>query len=272
MTREIKINGWREVIHTPILTLEIHPCYWTELEDILQRSIRKCAKVCYADNESKIFTTLSGGLDSSLCLALISWLTDINCRGIYTFTIAGNLHHPDRFFARKMALQSGTNHQEIVPTLEMVKVAEKKFKRVFPDLQIREGTIGVYMLYEFIHQFAPASIIVHDGIDELLGGYWDHRAPESEKDRLRAFQGRWTRLSEEHLIPLEKIAAHFGISLIFPYLQKEVVEYITGIPLEQRTSREMSKIPLRRIAAGHNIPKEIIERPKIGACDMLKVF
>jgi len=113
------------------------------------------------------------------------------------------------------------------------------------------------------------------GIDELLGGYWDHRK-ETDIEKIRlAFEKRWSLLAEEHLLPMSCKARHFGVSLIFPYLSREVIDYISRIPVEERTSREESKIPLRKIALNENylpfsVTAQILQRKKLGFCDAME--
>jgi len=76
------------------------------------------------------------------------------------------------------------------------------------------------------------------------------------------------KLVPEHLKPLQRDADHFRIKLLLPYLQLPVINYIAGIPVDQRTSRKISKIPLRNIARKY-LPSDIIERKKKGFCDGL---
>jgi asparagine synthetase B (glutamine-hydrolysing) len=146
--------------------------------------------------------------------------------------------------------------------------AKRRIKEL--SYEHKEGDESVLLMYEFIASFAPYSVIVHDGIDELLGGYWAHRSSKSIYGQERAFKHFWARLEKDHLLPLERAANRFEISLIFPYLQKQIVDYITGIPVNRRTSHDESKIFLRWIAKKY-LPEEIIERKKIGFAEALNI-
>lgn len=259
-----KVNGWREVVRLPVVS---ENCVWSlnKLERVLRKAIILCATKCIEDNGGDIFTTLSGGIDSSLCLAVMRQA--FPKIPIHTFTCGGNWKHPDILAARFVSKRFYTSHLEFIPGPNCVKRAEKEFARFFPKTE-DPADIGVFCLYKDIARHAPKSIIAHDGIDELLGGYWEHRVSDDKKE---TFQHFWKRLEPDHLWQLERTAAHFGIALILPYLQIPVVKYINRIPVDDRTSFDESKIPLRRIAEKY-LPEEIIKRQKVGFCSALEKF
>lgn len=254
------VNDWREIIDLPIVAEENRKWSYRKLENILFQSIKICAYKCLKDNNGDIHTTLSGGLDSSLCLALIRRIISPNCP-IHTYTIGGSEKHPDILFARKVSQFFDSIHHEFIPGTQEVEEARSALKSLFGNY--RSEDLGVFLMYKFIAEFHPHSVIAHDGIDELLGGYWKHRAPREKMEKTKMFKDFWSQLENNHLLPLEKIAADFNISLVFPYLQKRLIEYITRIPVEQRTNRNKSKIPLRDIAEKY-LPFEVIKRKKRG--------
>lgn len=253
------VNDWKEVISMRIIEKENHRWGVDELEIILSKSIEVCAKKCLRDNSGKIYTTLSGGLDSSFCLAVLRRIIDPGV-AIHTFTIGGSERHPDIQFARQISRQFKSIHHEFIPTIQEIEKARNELA-----ILNEEGieNLGVLLIYKFISGFHPYSVIVHDGVDELLGGYWEHRAPREKLEKVRVFEDFWHKLEGNHLLPLERKAERFNISLIFPYLQKKVVEYISRIPIEARTTHENSKVPLRDIAERY-LPSEVIRREKKG--------
>lgn len=185
---------------------------------------------------------------------------------IHTFTIGRNKNHPDIVFARKVSALFGTLHTEFIPTAKHIRMAEIELFKKWPEEERRPGNIAVFLMYKLIASLGFECVIAHDGIDELLGGYWEHR---SGHDQVAAFEKNWNSLAEKHLILLERKAKSFYVEVVLPYLQKEVVDYITRIPVNQRTSFEISKAPLREIAKKY-LPDEIIKRKKVGFCDALK--
>jgi asparagine synthetase B (glutamine-hydrolysing) len=241
------------------------------LERVILAAVEECALRCCRDNDDRyVITTLSGGVDSSTCTAMIRKIFPFI--PIYSFTIGFSATHPDILAASEVSICYSTFHHELIPTSEEKKLAAEEFKRSFRNREMSLGDLAVFMLYKHIQGCFTArslSAIAHDGIDELLGGYWQHRDCPSEEKRFKAFERCWHELPENHLVPLGTTAKGFSIKPIFPYLTMGVVEYISQIPLQERTSFEESKIPLRRIAEKY-LPREIIERQKLGFCSALE--
>lgn len=264
------LNDWQTAISMDIIAQP--DLNWSEdkLEKILKRSIKICAEWCMTYNKDGwIFTTLSGGLDSSLCLAIMRQL--FPDKVICTYTIGGNQQHPDIQFARIASRLFNTHHMEIMPT-EIEEPAWKcTFQHAFPEITIPTGgDVAVFTIYRTMALNGANAVIAHDGIDELIGGYWPHRKDHGvgQED---AFLDFWRRLATDHLEPLQRNADYFKIKLLLPYLQLPVIKYIAGIPVHQRTSHTESKIPLRNIARKY-LPAEIIERKKVGFCSGLAKF
>lgn len=255
----IKLTPWQDAIALPVNS---QPARWSfrTLERILTESIRRCAQFSL-ERDSGIATTLSGGLDSSFCLAKIREIYGEGIK-IFTFTVGGSTRHPDIRYARIISKKFRTIHLEIIPEPELLIEAEAVLKTTRPS--VVPGDVAIFLAYQRMATFEFRTAIAHDGIDELLGGYRDHQIRVG-KEREAAFENSWARLGTEHLLPLETSAVHFGIQVALPYLQREVVRYISRIPLDERTTQESSKIPLREIARKY-LPGEVIERRKYGFC------
>lgn len=267
------INSWESVVGRPIIRKAAG--HWNNLA-VLEKNLRiamgECGKLCEKQNDGRIFMTLSGGIDSSLCLALTRDELGQQAR-IHTFTIGLRADHPDIVHARMVAKAFNTIHHEYIPEAmdiaEAIQAKEDNPELFIADGGIKMGGLGVFLLYQYISKMAPSfAVICHDGIDELLGGYWAHRQTQTKQAQAKNFQKFWGELQDKHLIPLTRKATYFDLAPIFPYLQKRVVSYITAIPLEERTSKAESKMPLRRIAAKY-LPPEIITRRKLGFCDAM---
>ena len=262
-----KPTDWREIIALPIIADGMGKWSFTELEKVLTESIALCVSECLRGNKETVCTTLSGGLDSSFCLAKIREIVGTGVV-IHTFTTGGSEKYPDVQFARKVSQCFDTIHHELIPSKEEVRTAEKKLHSRWKDEHQGPGDVAVFLTYQNIAQHGFRCVIAHDGIDELLGGYWEHRKHTDEQTKAKVFQYFWWIIEKEHLLLLERKACHFGIQVVFPYLQKEVVEYIAKIPLNSRTNLKESKVPLRTIAKKY-LPKEVIKRNKKGFCSAL---
>ncbi|MFA5985994.1 MAG: asparagine synthase C-terminal domain-containing protein [Parcubacteria group bacterium] len=263
----MKVNDWKDVIALPVVGTRSKWGYG-KLEEVLTEAILWCAVKCLRNNDGIICTTLSGGLDSSFCLAIMRELLGYHIP-IHTFTTGGSEKTPDIQFARIVSQRFKTIHHELIPNQQEIKKAQEQLRFIWKDDPCSLGDVAVFLTYEHISQYGFVNVITHDGIDELLGGYWEHRRHEDGQKKTRAFQSLWKRLEKEHLIPLERKARHFSTLVILPYLQKNVVTYITKIPLESRTTFDESKIPLRTIAKKY-LPEEIIKREKKGFCSALE--
>jgi asparagine synthetase B (glutamine-hydrolysing) len=240
-----------------------------KLQEILGLVFKEYGERIIEANDGKILTTLSGGLDSTIALAFLRKnFPDIQ---IETFTMGGDEQHPDVQHARIAAKKFESVHHEFLPTPDDIQEAFYEFKRMFPDVDVikQHGQLDVFMLYQYIKKFNPKTIIVHDGIDELMGGYWTHRKETEPNKKAEIFVDLWKKVVPDHLEPLTRTANYFDISLLFPYLDSRVVSAISQIPLDKRTSKSQSKIPLKNIAQNIDVPQEIIDRPKRGQVGML---
>jgi asparagine synthetase B (glutamine-hydrolysing) len=245
-----------------------------ELERLLFSSFKKAGQKALKDNSGVIYTTLSGGLDSTLSLALLRKSLGPEVK-IVTFTMGGNEEHPDIKYGRLAAKRFKTEHHEFIPTPDEIHAGLEDFKkdRSNEDLEkaVLRGSFDVYLLYKYLSRFQPKTIIVHDGIDEQMGGYWAHRKKMPEDGRREQFRILWKELRLEQLDQLIKSSQRFGIHLLFPYLDEKLVSFIARIPVEDRVREEIGKIPLREIARGLKVPKGIINRRKRGAVGMTEV-
>jgi asparagine synthase (glutamine-hydrolysing) len=249
-----------------------------ELRQTFEDVFKEYGLEALAKNNGKIFTTLSGGLDSSLALALLR--KNFPNDEIVTFSMGGSTEHPDILHAHLAAQKFGSNHNEFIPTADETQEALAEYKEKFQaDLNgaTETGDFDVYLLYKYISRFHPDTLLVHDGIDELMGGYWNHRkevAEEggekiTEEERRKIFEGYWKDLIPKHLNPLIGTSSNFDINLLFPYLDPKIIEVASHIPLNDRTSVETSKKPTRKLAEELGVPKEILERQKRGQIGML---
>ena len=113
---------------------------------------------------------LSGGVDSSLNVALMAELAD---RPVSTFSVAisGDAASDELAFARTVAERYGTQHHEIV-------IGEQDFLDYLPDLVWHQDEpladpvcVPLHALSEAAHRAGTKVIQVGEGSDELFAGY-----------------------------------------------------------------------------------------------------
>lgn len=242
-----------------------------DLKQTMDQVFSKYGQAALEVNDGKIFTTLSGGLDSTLALALLR--RNFPESEIITMTMGGTKDHPDIQHARLAAERFSTTHHEFIPSAIEIAEAIEEYRAKFPEIDLRTavktGDFDIYLLYKHISRLNPEVILVHDGIDELMGGYWDHRKDNLPNERAAIYTSFWDRLIPEHLLPLTTTSSEFNISLLFPYIDAQIIKTISDIPLNDRSTIAESKKPLRVLALELGVPQKILTRSKRGQVGML---
>jgi asparagine synthetase B (glutamine-hydrolysing) len=245
-----------------------------ELDTRLRVAMQKAGEACAMANDGTIYLTLSGGIDSTLALAILRELHPD--QRIVTVVMGGSPGHDDVQFAQLAAETFKSEHYVCVPDKDAIFDGVMKYKEVSRGQDLHEamlrGDDGDSILYSYLSEKLGAKAVIScDGIDEQLGGYPGHRwGIESAESKKQQFDKFWGDLLEGHLKPLVRIADSLDIRVIFPYLDADVIDYSSHIPLDERTTKDESKIPLRTLARWHKVPEEIIQRRKRGRLDMLK--
>ena len=243
-----------------------------ELENILAGSVKKCLS---GIEKEDIAISLSGGLDSSLLTALAK--KNFPDTKIITLTL-GAKGNPDFLFAKKVAEILKTDHHEYIPSQEEINKAKAEMaeKGLLPQHLVESLTYG------FANSLGIKKIISAEGGDELFGGYWWHQksrpryAEKYGKSQKEAFEKSWSEILYGHLLDYQKSSQAYGIELRFPFLQREGIEYVSHIPLEDRCTlskerhpdQKERKKPERSIALKY-LPEEIVYRKKRGFPDAI---
>lgn len=115
---------------------------------------------------------LSGGVDSSLVVALMSELSD---RQIKTFSLSYDdetLYKKDAYYARMISKQYGTEHHEYVMHAEELPQNLVEIIRYFD--QPFGGVLSTFFLSKLVHQHVKVAL-TGDGADDQFGSYAHHR-------------------------------------------------------------------------------------------------
>lgn len=269
---EEKIDKWQNVIEMPVVKEENPEWKIEELEDILTASVKNCLA---GIEKGEIAISLSGGLDSSLITALARKVFPE--AKIKTFTL-GSKENPDLKFAKKVAEILKTEHHEFVPSTEEIN----KIKVEIVEKGLKTENLVESLTYNFAKSLGIKTIISAEGGDELFGGYWWHQKITKNieekygKNQKEIFENTWKNFLREHLLQYEQASQTYNTELRFPFLQKDVVEFISHIPLKDRCTLSQErypdqkdrKKPEREIALNY-LPKEIVYRQKRGFPDAL---
>lgn len=250
-------KDWREIVKTKkVIKKHLITVSTERLEFELKRQLNECLKT-FGNN--KFCIALSGGLDSSVLAVL---LKNLNIDFI-AVTIGYGKNHPDIISAKKVTRRFKINHDVYI--LKNKKISDD----IYDDLFAAISTLG------FSHS------IHGDTVDEMLGGYWLHKDPNSleeiycgtlvEKKRKLIFQDYWRRLILEHLIPLDFYARKHSVVVGLPYLATH--KTLRKVEMSQRANnKKEGKIILKKLATKLHIPDEIINRKKLGLCHVWDTF
>lgn len=221
-----------------------------ELRSVLSSAIKRCIK---ADT---IGSWLSGGLDSSTIAALARPYVDT----LHTF--AGGLKDaPDLKFAKQVADHIGSDHHEVIITLEsMVNILPDVIYQLesFDALLVRSSIINLSVAYaasEYVSE-----VFSGEGGDELFAGYeYLKSIPSSKLDNeLIDITGR---LHNTALQRVDRSASAFGTTAHVIFTDPEVFEYALRIPIELKLKDGIEKWILRQAMTGL-LPESILARTK----------
>lgn len=257
-----------------------------ELEKVIIQNIKEIPEV-------PLSLLLSGGIDSSLVLALLRKLYPKV--PISTFSLAKSKDYPDLVFARKVADLFDTDHHEIILSDEEYG----KFLSEYSNVKQYDfkGDINVYILCNFAKSFSNI-IVTGDGGDECFGGYWLHRFPLGHKEngtiklfeeihpkavkylkemvnmsfRNFLFKGKSKKedydavweyfvkiIAPEHLAPLWHTAKVLNIGVYTPLFSERLLNFMRNLPYTERVDRKIEK----ELALTY-LPASVVERKSIG--------
>ena len=257
-----------------------------ELEKIIIQNMRGIPEV-------PLSVLLSGGIDSSLVLAL---LREVYSKvPISTFTLAKSKDYPDMVFAHNIADLFETEHNEIILSNEEYS----KFLDEYNEVKRYDfkGDINVYILCYFAKAFS-STIVTGDGGDECFGGFWLHGYPLGHKETgtIKSFEEIHPTLREylkemvnmgfrdflykeesqkedydavweyflkimapKHLAPLLHTAKVLNIEVYTPLCSERIISFMRNLPYTERIGRKLEK----QLASMY-LPKSVVERESIG--------
>ena len=232
----------------------------------MKRALKEAVRIRVTNTDKELGFLLSGGLDSSLVVALAHKTLKTRLK---TFSI-GIEDSPDVLAARVVAKHFDTEHtefrfdvQEGLDNLENVIWSLESY-----DTTTVRASVPMWLLSRYISQNTNCRVILSgEGSDELFGGYlYFHYAPD-----VRAFSeenSRRLRLIHQFdgLRADRCISAH-GLELRVPFLDINVVD--VGMNMDQKLKlprNGVEKWYLRQLFEGF-LPPEILWRQKNGMSD-----
>ena len=225
----------------------------TAVEEKLLNAIKK-----NLPNE-KFGILFSGGIDSTL-LAMIAKKENKN---FICYTV-GMKNATDVQGAEEAAMILGFKHKvRILNDEEAEKIIHKMIKTLNePDvMKVGVGAV-VYAGLEIAKMDGITKVLGGLGSEEIFAGYERHlESDDINKECWKGLETMWQRdISRD-----KKIADLFGIKLITPFLDADLIKTAMKVPGKYKIDMNHKKLILREIAYGLGMPKEFAFRKKTAA-------
>lgn len=204
---------------------------------------------------------LSGGIDSSLITSYV--LQDIKSPFIFSM---GTDSTKDKPFIDVVTAHFKSSY-------EWVFLSEEDIAKSLPivtDLLIQNGVepsemqkalaVGYFLIFKQIQSRGIKAVVTGQGPDILFAGYHKYKTMsgialenEIKKDLI---------LLETDKKRDGAMAAHFGITLLNPYLEDDFIAFSLTVPAELKLKNGVEKYFMRRWGQSRGLPREIVSRPK----------
>lgn len=204
---------------------------------------------------------LSGGIDSSV---------------ITTYVL--------KQFKKPIIFSMGTNDTKDKPFVELfsshfkapyewIEMPEGSIKKELPrvsELLIKNGVedstmqrslgVGYYLIFKRAQEMGIKGIITGQGPDILFAGY--HKYKQMEGKELECEIKKDLILLETDKKRDSAMAAHFGITLLNPYLEQDFVDFSLTVPTILKLKDGVEKYFMRAWGQVRGLPQVIVDRPK----------
>jgi len=219
--------------------------------------------------ERPVAALLSGGIDSSLIAALVQQnLRKLNLPALKTYSI-GMPGSTDLVYARKVADHIGSDHTEIILSVEDFFNAIPKVINDIESYDITSvrASVGNWLISKAIRETSDCKVVFNgDGSDEVFGSYlYFFRAPSDQ-----AFETEVDRLLKEisyyDVLRSDRTISSHGLEPRTPFLDKQFVAVAKSVATEWRRPIRGSVVEKRILRDAFNgtglLPDEVLWRQK----------
>ncbi len=230
-----------------------------------QRGITQTLQKCSRD--AKIGVLLSGGVDSSLLLAMLRQLTD---KQIVCFTALTTETDPDAQPSKDVCALLGIRW---IPCHLTTADLSNRLNRLLPitggGLYGTAFNLALDVCLEQCAQTGINNVLMGNGLDMFFGGGVD---PESFKVTAnhslhdlfwkQAFDLLKERFYSQDGDDINKVAAPYHARVLMPFENLDIIRRARAIPAALLFQHDQDKYPVRVLAAQYGIPLPIAHRPK----------
>lgn len=211
---------------------------------------------------------LSGGLDSSLVSAIAARLLKARGRTLKTFSVGFDPESPDLVRAREVAAFIGSDHTEVLVSIEEgIKAIEQLvwLTETYDITTIRASTPMFLMSKEIARQGVKV-VLSGEGADEIFGGYLYFAHAPSAEDFHRECIRRIKRLHTADVLRADRSTMGAAVEARVPFLDPEFIATAMRVDPALKTIQtgtRMEKDVLRRaFAEGEWLPTSVLWRQK----------
>ena len=233
-------------------------------EKIVDELVVKIENAVNSRTDGFVGIAFSGGLDSSIIAIAASKLN----KNFMLLSVGFN-DSDDIRFAVKIAREYGM-------PLKIKTIDDDEAERIVKDVAMILGSddvvsVGVgcvvYSVLEAAKEQGINVVLGGLGAEEIFAGYERHRK-KCDEGHEEVHKECWRGLENlygQDLWRDERIARHFGIRLLAPFLDDELIRYAMGIDPRLKVNKEKGKIILQDAAMSIGLRKEYALRRKKAA-------
>jgi asparagine synthase (glutamine-hydrolysing) len=210
------------------------------------------------DTDLPVGVILSGGLDSSLVLALATQMHP----EVVAFTV-GTASSPDLEYATRLATDLGVRHEIVQLKPSDLGPAEVKEAVRVSELTEYGDVINAVVslaVFERVRDAGVKVVLSGDGSDELFGGYAMYQDIDPTQAR-RLFLTKIRQLSRTELQRVDRTSMGRQVEVRVPFLDLDMLRLAMRVPLDFKVRDGVEKWIVRQ-AHTDVLPEYIINRPK----------
>jgi asparagine synthase (glutamine-hydrolysing) len=235
-----------------------------KLRELLTKAVRKRLM-----SDVPLGVLLSGGLDSSLVTSIVSKELKRTGKKIKSFSVGLTPESQDLVKARRVAKFLGTEHHEVLFTVEegIAILPEMIHKLETYDITTIRASTPMYIMAKYIRSQGIKVVLSGEGADEIFGGYlYFHSAPSSKEFHDECVS-RIKRLYTADVLRCDRATMGAGVEARVPFLDKEFMDHAMSIDPELKviTKQRMEKTVLRSAFDSFEdpyLPDDILWRQK----------
>ncbi len=216
------------------------------------------------ENKALLF---SGGLDSSILLALLSSLNSTPIPLI----VVGTTSAKDIQAASRAATALRLQVEIKTFTLDNVRRALPTIINAANSTDVLQVSLAIplHFAVKRAQKLGVTTLVVGQGADELFGGYarYERLVLKEEMQLVIAEMEEDLKTLERVTLPCQQSLAKFhGTQLVAPFLAPDIVAYSQSLPIHQKIvstdSGVIRKLILRNLAKDLKLPEFIVKSPK----------